>query len=472
MESHQTELRGKRIALIGFGKENAALARFAATEGAASIVATDTRDANELQPLLAEVADLSIPFELHDKGNHPDAWADADVIFISPGITPGFSVKLPGIMAATERGAIISNHTQLLFERALAPIIGITGSAGKTTTTTLTGEILQAQGGRKVYVGGNMGVPLINEIAHMHPDDLIVLEISEVQLARLHASPHIGAILNIIPDHFDRYPSFSEYVRAKRQIVRNMRSQDYAVLNLDDPPSYGSRNETIAQTFFVSTSQVLDYGAWLADDAFWLRIPGQDAVRICGIEETRLPGSHNRANILFASLVSALAGATLETISQTIREFRGVSQRIEFVRELNGVRYYSDSIATTPNRMSAALHSFNEPILLILGGKDKDLPWSEGARDIVRRVRVATVLGASAPLILDALAQARNDVPSSEHVLERIEQVDSIEAATRVLAAEARPGEIVLLSPGCTSHDMFTNYQERGQRFIATVNAL
>src|SRR6185437_3689813 len=204
-------------------------------------------------------ADLPVPVRLVAGGNPPEAWADADVIFVSPGISPGFEIKLPGITEAAARGAIISNHTQLLFERSPAPIIGITGSAGKTTTTTLVGEMLAAQdtpqeanpvsgvsvspatrrtqGGRRVLVGGNLGVPLINEIGSLTPDDVVVLEISEVQLARLHSSPHIGAITNITPDHYDRYGTFERYVQAKRQMVSFMQPTDYAILNADNAPA-------------------------------------------------------------------------------------------------------------------------------------------------------------------------------------------------------------------------------------------
>ncbi len=471
-----TDLHGKRIALVGFGKESVALARFAAHEGAVAITATDTKSADHLAGMIAQVADLTPPVRLFAGGNDPAAWADADVIFVSPGITPGFAIRIPGIAEAAARGAVISNHTQLLFERSPAPIAGVTGSAGKTTTTTLLGEMLQTafagNAGRRVYVGGNMGIPLINEVKNMTPDDVVVLELSEVQLARLHASPHIGVITNITPDHYDRYPTFEEYVRAKRQIVRDMLPDDYAILNADNAPARESAAETAARVLSFSRTQPVAAGADIREDAFWLRLPGSAPIRLCDTNETRLPGRHNHENILAASLAAYLAGATPEAIVQVIRTFGGVANRIEFVAERGGVRYYNDSIATSPNRALAALRTFDEPILLIAGGKDKNLPWEEIAAEIVRRVRVVAVLGVSAPKILDAIAAAQATIPTAEQLLERIERVTSVEDAVRVLAASARAGEIVLLSPGCASHDMFSGFEERGERFAQAVRAL
>ncbi len=472
MTAHATELRGKQITLVGFGVESAALARFAANEGAASITVTDTRSEEQLTGMLASVADLSVPVRLVAGGNPPEAWADADVIFVSPGISPGFEIKLPGIAEAAERGAIISNHTQLLFERSPAPIIGITGSAGKTTTTTLVGEMLQAQGGRRVLVGGNLGVPLINEIGSLTPQDVVVLEISEVQLARLHSSPHIGVITNVTPDHLDRYGTFERYVEAKRQMVRFMQPDDYALLNLDNAPSRDAAQVTKAHVLHFSRLQQVEAGADVRDGAFWLRLPGHAPARICGIDETPLLGAHNVENILAASLAASLAGAQPETLAQIIREFQGVRNRLEFVRERRGVRYYNDSIATSPSRALAGLRTFDAPILLIAGGKNKQLPWEEFAAQIVRRVRVMTVMGVSTPFILEAIEAARAATPPQEVRLEEVVQVPSVEAAVEVMAQAARPGEVVLLSPGCASHDMFVNFEERGKRFIDAVMAL
>lgn len=470
-----TVLRGKTIALVGFGKESVALARFAAREGAAAIHATDTQPAERLVGALAEVANLPVPVRLWAGSNDPAAWADADVIFISPGISPGFAIKIPGIAEAAARGAIISNHTQLFFERCPAPIIAITGSAGKTTTTNLVYAMLAAEmeiredGSHRVYIGGNMGIPLINEIGAITPDDVVVLEVSEVQLARLRASPHIGVITNIAPDHLDRYGTFAEYIRAKRQIVRPMGAADFAVLNLDNRPARESARETAAQALFFSRSQPVERGADIREGAFWLRLPGQAPERICAVSEMRLLGPHNEENILAAAIAAGLTGATVPAIAQVVSTFGGVAHRIQFVAERDGVRYYSDSIATSPTRMLAALHTFTAPILLIAGGKDKDLPWDEGAAAIVRRVRVVTLLGYSAPKIAAAIEAAQAQIPSEEQMLERIAHVSSIEEAVATLATAAQPGEVVLLSPGCTSHDMFHGYEERGQRFIDAV---
>ncbi len=472
MEPYATELRGKRICLVGFGVESAALARFAVQEGAAALTVTDTRSAEQLAGMLATVADLSVPVRLVAGGNPPEAWADADVIFVSPGITPGFEIKIPGIAAAAARGAIISNHTQLLFERCPAPIVGITGSSGKTTTTTLVGAMLHQQGGRRVLVGGNLGVPLINEIGSLTPADVVVLEISEVQLARLTRSPHVGAITNITPDHFDRYGTFERYIEAKRRMVRFMQPTDYAILNAENAPARDCANVTQGQVLYFSDVRPVDQGADVTDGAFWLRLPGRAPVRLCGTDETPLLGQHNVQNILTASLAAALMGAEPAALVEVIRSFSGVQNRLEFVRDWHGVRFYNDSIATSPSRALAGLRTFAAPILLIAGGKNKQLPWDELAAQIVRRVRVLTVMGVSAGYIQEAVAAARQATPAGEVRLEQIVPVSSVEEATAVLAEVAHPGEVVLLSPGCASHDMFVNFEERGRRFADAVRAL
>jgi UDP-N-acetylmuramoylalanine--D-glutamate ligase len=472
MDSHATELRGKRVCLVGFGVESAALARFAAREGAAAITVTDTRSAAQLAGMRATVADLSVPVKLVAGGNPPEAWADADVIFVSPGITPGFEIKIPGIAEAAARGAIISNHTQLLFERCPASIVGITGSSGKTTTTTLVGEMLQRQGGRRVLVGGNLGVPLINEIGSLTPADVVVLEISEVQLARLSRSPHVGAITNITPDHFDRYGTFERYVAAKQRMVRFMQPADYAILNAENAPARACAQVTRGQVLYFSGARQVEHGADVSEGAFWLRLPDRAPVRLCGTDETPLLGRHNGENILAASLAAALMGAEPPALVEVIRTFSGVQNRLEFVREWHGVRFYNDSIATSPSRALAGLRTFSAPILLIAGGKNKQLPWDEIAAEIVRRVRVMTVMGVSASYIQEAVEAARRATPSPEARLERIVPVASVEEATQTLAEAARPGEVVLLSPGCASHDMFVNFEERGRRFAEAVRAL
>lgn len=464
-----TDLRGKRIALVGFGLESIALARFAAGEGTSAISVTDKKTEEQLAGAIAQVADLPVPVKLYAGANDPAAWADADVIFVSPGITPGFAIRIPGIAEAAARGAVISNHTQLFFERSPAPIIAITGSAGKTTTTNLVHEMLQASGHRRIWFGGNMGIPLINEVSAMTPADLVVLELSEVQLARLHASPHIGIITNITPDHLDRYGTFAEYVRAKRQMVRAMQPADYAILSYDNQPARESATETKAQTLYFSRTSHLEVGADVRDGAFWVRLPDQAPQRLAAIDEMQLIGDHNVENILAAALAASLGGATPTAIATTIRTFGGVAHRLQFIAERAGVRYYSDSMATAPTRMLAALHAFTTPILLIAGGKNKDLPWEDAAREIVRRVRVVALLGVSAPMIREAIQAAQAEIPRAEQQLERIVSVTSVEEAVDTLAALAHAGDVVLLSPGCASHDMFIDYADRGQHFIDAV---
>ncbi|MBA3826382.1 MAG: UDP-N-acetylmuramoyl-L-alanine--D-glutamate ligase [Ktedonobacterales bacterium] len=470
--AHATELRGKRVALIGLGIESMALARFAAHEGATSLTATDNRSTEAVAANMAALADLPVPISMLAGGFQEAAWADADVIFVSPGITPGFEIRVPGIDEAAARGAIISNHTQLLFERCPAPIIGITGSSGKTTTTSIIGEMLHAQGGRRVLVGGNIGIPLINEIGALTAADVVALELSEVQLARVHTSPHVGAITNITPDHLDRYGTFERYIQAKRQIVRAMTPDDYAILNLENTPSRESAAFTHGQVLHFSSQRQVELGADVTGGDIWLRLPGRAPIRVCGADETPLLGLHNVENILVACIATGLMGVEPATMAGVIRSFRGVHDRLEFVREWHGVRFYDDSIATSPSRAMAGLRAFTTPILLVAGGKNKELPWDDFAKQIVRRVRAVTVMGVSSDFILTAIEAAQATIPPAEQQLRQVIRVTSIEEAVARLAATATTGDTVLLSPGCASHDMFTNYEERGRRFADAVRAL
>lgn len=447
------DLRGLRATVFGLGREGLDLARYLARQGAC-LTLTDSKPAEALGPALAALAELEARACL---GGHDDpAVLDADVVFASPGVPP----ELPALEAARARGVPVSSATALLFARCPAPIVGITGSSGKTTTTALVGRILERTG-RRVLTGGNIGVPLLNRLDELDRESLVVLELSSFQLEPLTRSPHVAAITNLTPNHLDRHPSMEAYARAKAQVLAHQGPDDWAILNADDP---GSRVFTPrGRRLRFSLEQAVE-GAYLDGDRLRLETPLITGV-VCATGELRLRGRHNVANALAAGAVAAAAGAGLAEIGETLRAFEGVPHRLQLVGEVDGARFYNDSIATSPERSMAALASFDEPIVLLAGGKDKHLPLETWAARIRERVRHVVLFGQMAGQVEEALLAAG-------YPREQMEHAANLDDAAARAAGAARPGNVVLLSPGGTSYDLFRDFEERGEAFARAVRAL
>jgi UDP-N-acetylmuramoylalanine--D-glutamate ligase len=456
---------GQRVTVVGLAREGTALVRFLAAAGA-QVTVSDARDERRLAPFLAAIAGL--PVHLSLGGNRDEAFANADWVFVSPGVPD----DLPPLVAARERGARISSSTELFFQLCPAPIIGVTGSSGKTTTTTLIGEILKRYGTRPIFVGGNIGRPLLDDLSHITPEALVVMELSSFQLEPLRQSPHLAVLTNVTPNHLDRHGTMERYIAAKRQILRYQGPADFAVLNADDPVSAASCGVGQGQPVFFSRCWPVEIGAQLEDGWFICKRPSGHAERVCPVKEARIPGEHNQENLLAAVAVCGILGVPVEVMASVIRSFPGVPHRLQLIAERRGVYYYNDSIATTPERTLAALRVFDAPLLLIAGGRDKHLPWDELAEQIVRRVRVLLLLGEATPLIAAAVEQAQRHVPLVDQRLALVERCATIEEAVALAAERAAPGDVVLLSPGCASYDQFEHFEERGQRFVAAVQAL
>jgi UDP-N-acetylmuramoylalanine--D-glutamate ligase len=370
-------------------------------------------------------------------------------------------------------------------------VIGITGSSGKTTTTALVGEILKASGYR-TWVGGNIGTPLIDRVGDIAAGDRIVLELSSFQL-QLYADQEcpsrewgfeVGAILNITPNHLDRHPSMAHYMAAKSNVLRF--GPDVVVLGADnaitgrwlregqvdisaDAGQEGVRYEIAARRVGFSAAQVLSDGAFLREDRLvWSQGGGE--VEICRADDTKLLGPHNVQNLLAAFAISGAAGGTPGAMRQVATTFAGVPHRLELVRERAGVRWYNDSIATTPERVVAAIRSFDEPLILLAGGRDKHLPWNEMAVLALERVHHLVLFGEAEGLIAGEIeaARARRTSPS----LLRVHPCARLSEAVQVAARVAQPGDVVLLSPGGTSFDAYRDFEERGEQFRALVRAL
>ncbi len=452
------DFEGKRATIIGLAREGTALARFLAEHGAI-VTVSDLKKEEELQENIAELKGLPICFVL---GGHPGAILhQTDVLFLSPGIPR----NVPIVVAAQERDIPISSETRLFTQLCPAPIIGITGSSGKTTTVSLVGQMLKASGFR-TWVGGNIGQPLIGHLEEIEPTDKVVMELSSFQLEIMEWSPPIAAILNITPNHLDRHLSMEAYTEAKLNILRFQRPGDVVVLGyeLQSSKLKAQSSKFKARILSFSLREEVEQGAFLRDGEIILKLGGAEQ-RICSADEIKLLGRHNLENVLAACAIAAVAGASWQAMADVATTFEGVEHRLELVREMGGVRYYNDSIATSPERTVAALRSFDQPIVLLAGGRDKHLPWDEMARLTLQKVRRLILFGEAAPVI-------ENAIRVSGYWEEFVHRCQTLDEAVETAVREAEPGDVVLLSPGGTSFDAFSDFVERGERFRELVRAL
>ena len=460
----KTNWKGKRVLILGAARQGLALGRWLSVHGA-RVTVSDLRSADDLKMACESLADHPIDWAL---GGHPLELLDAaDVLCLSGGVP----LTLPIVAEAVRRGIPLSNDSQIFMEVVPCKTIGITGSAGKTTTTTLVGNMAKlaaADIGLKSYTGGNIGDPLLNYVDTMNPEDVAVLELSSFQLDQMTISPDIAAILNVTPNHLDRHGTMEAYTAAKVRILDFQSNADSAVLGRDDKGAWDLRDRVKGRLFTFSLHNLeegLD-GAYLHDGLLNLR-DGHAYLPLLLREKIQLRGDHNVLNTLAAFAIGHAAGFALDAMLEAVEEFRGVPHRLEFVRELRGARWYNDSIATAPERSIAALRAFDEPIVLLLGGRDKNLPWEDLIRFASTRVDHLVIFGEAAEKIQKTadslgLEKRRFSVSHADHLYDAV-----------LLAAEAaEPGDVVLLAPGGTSFDEFKDFEERGERFRAWVHGL
>lgn len=450
---------GQRIVILGLARQGVALARYLAQAGA-RVVVSDQQPAARLAEAVAALSDL--PVELALSG-HPESLLDeADLLCLSGGVP----TDLPIVLAARRRGLPLSNDSQIFME-ACPPgvtVIGITGSAGKTTTTTLVGRMLAADSAGPVIVGGNIGNPLIAQLNTLAPGDRVVMELSSFQLELMTRSPQIAAVLNITPNHLDRHGTMLAYTDAKSHILRHQPADGLTILGLDDAGARALAPLAPGRVAYFSAEQQVRAGAYLQDQMLMFRWLGV-AQPVAPVADVELRGRHNVLNVLAAIAISGAAGAGPTALRAGLTGFRGVTHRLELVRERGGVRWYNDSIATAPERVIAALRAFDEPLVLLLGGRDKKLPWDDLAALVRDRVKQVVVFGEAGPLIEQALAAA--EVPAAR-VARRATLAEAVGAAAKLAA----PGDVVLLSPGGTGFDEFRDFAERGDQFRQWVQAL
>lgn len=381
---------------------------------------------------------------------------EADVLAISGGVP----ADAPLVHAARQRGIAITNDSLEFMRRTPARVIGITGSAGKTTTTALTG-VMGMAAGRRTWVGGNIGRPLIADLPEMDAEDLVVQELSSFQLEIWPQSPPIAAVLNITPNHLDRHKTMAAYTAAKANILRHQGAADVAVLCADDAGALSLANQASGRLRLFSARREVADGAFVRDGQIWLR-NGQE-IPVLSLAEIPLRGPHNVLNVLAAVTLADTAGIAPAAMAQAVRTFQGVEHRLETVAFVDGVQYVNDSIATAPERALAALASFAAPVVLLAGGQDKDMVWDEWARQVTLRVKHVVLFGALAEMLAGLLAAAG---------CHSVTQVETLAEAVIVAQETAVAGDVVLLSPGGTSFDAYEDFAARGAAFRQLVQKL
>ena len=451
------DYRGKAVAVIGLGREGKALARFLVREGA-QVTISDLKPGEELEEARRELAHLPLRYLL---GGHPSELLEAEAIFVSPGVP----IDIPILKEARRRGIPLESQTRLFLRLCPARTIGITGSGGKSTTTSLVGQMLEGAG-LTTWVGGNIGQPLLEYVEAMASEHWVVMELSSFQLEMVDSSPHLAAILNIAPDHLDRHTSLKEYTQAKANILRFQGPSDWAVLGWEDAAAWSLAPHSQGRLAGFGLGEREGNGSFIRKGEIVVRIGGSEEM-ICPAEQVKLPGEHNLRNALAASLLARLAGVDAASIAQAISEFEGLAHRLELVRELRGVRYFNDSIATSPARTMAALASFSGPIVLLAGGRDKNLPLGELGAAIREKVRVLLLFGEAAKR-LEVAVFGGGTSGASPQIVQVVDLPEAVEQA----AERSRPGEVVLLSPACTSFDMYRDYAQRGEHFRELVREL
>jgi len=451
----------KKIVVLGAARQGLALARYLATHGA-RVILNDMKTPEQLSGDIQSLKQMGVEMVF---GSHPSELLDnADMLCLSGGIP----LSLPIVQKAIQCGILLSNDSQIFMEAVPCKTIGITGSAGKTTTTTLVGRMAEAAKKGKVWVGGNIGLPLISLVDQMKPEDLVVMELSSFQLEQMTISPNIAAVLNITPNHLDRHNTMQAYTAAKSQILIHQKSDDIAILNRDDEGSWAlaEKIQGFQYSFGFDKPTSHYHGTSFHNDWVYLS-SGTHEEKLMPREMILLKGKHNLANILAACAIAAAAGFSADSMITGVAGFGGVPHRLELVRVLHGVAWYNDSIATAPERTIAAIQSFQEPLVLLLGGRDKKLPWDALISLINERVDHVVLFGDAGPMIESKL----KDVQGKERRYS-ISLHKTMEEAVLAASEVAQAGDVVLLSPGCTSFDAFKDFEERGEKFRQWVNSL
>ncbi len=452
IEAFKAQILQKKVAVAGIGVSNMPLIQFLVQCGA-QVTACDKKEEAQIAgiPLLKN---LGVTVRC---GSDYLEHLDCDCFFRTPGMYP----EMPEIKRLREAGVHISSEMELFFALCPAQIIAVTGSDGKTTTATLIAKMLQ-QAGYRCWLGGNIGTPLIGRIEQIQPKDKVVLELSSFQLFTMQQSPDIAVITNVTPNHLDWHSSMAEYVFAKKQIFLHQKPVDYIVLNYDNEQTRSFATEATGIVRFFSRKQHQKEGVYLENDAIWQHSVGRRE-KILDTNNIRIPGVHNIENYM-AAIAAVRDMVSVDDIAVVAESFAGVTHRIEFIREKNGIRFYNDSIASSPTRTAAALRAFEQKVILIAGGYDKKIPFDELGKLIQKHVKCLVLVGATSGKIKAAVEAAGDEVP--------IFLCTDLRCAVQTAYEKALAGDVVLLSPACASFDQFPNFEYRGNTFKDYVNKL
>ncbi|MCL2107338.1 MAG: UDP-N-acetylmuramoyl-L-alanine--D-glutamate ligase [Oscillospiraceae bacterium] len=451
-------IQDKRIAFCGVGVSNTPLIAQFVAKGA-RVLACDRRGREELGPIADALEAAGARLRLGDA--YLDK-LDADIIFR----TPGMYFHLPALTEARERGVIVTSEMEVFAALCPCPVIAVTGSDGKTTTSTLIARMLEAQG-RRVHLGGNIGRALLPVIEEIAPGDIAVAELSSFQLISMRAGFDVAVVTNLTPNHLDVHGSMEEYIEAKRHVFRHQNAFSKTVLNFDNAVTRGFADEVRGEPRWFSRGGEVARGAFLRPDGMLCLKTGTDITPLLHKSEIKLPGEHNVENYL-AAIAAVYDLVTPGAIKEVAREFGGVEHRIELVAEKGGVRWYNDSIATSPTRTVAGLRSFGQKIILLAGGYDKQIPFEPLAEAAVDRVRLLILTGPTAPAIEAAVRAHPAYDPSAMETLHASGLPEAVGLAQKMAA----PGDIVMLSPACASFDAYPNFEARGRHFKELVASL
>jgi UDP-N-acetylmuramoylalanine--D-glutamate ligase len=449
------EFKGLNITVLGLARSGVAAANYLHDAGAI-VTVSDVKSSDKLQPYIDQLSSPEIKLSL--EADQVNDVKKADLVVLSPGIP----ANIPACMKCIELGIPLISEVELAYRICRAPIIAITGSNGKTTTTTWTGEILKKVWKGSVQVAGNIGFPLTEAARNLDEKGILVAELSSFQLETITSfKPRVAAILNISQNHLDRYPGMDEYSNAKMRIFDYQTESDFAVLNLDNEELMHRLPDKIAarKVFFSKTKEILT-GAFVQKDYIILRKDGRD-YPVCRVDELSLPGLHNLENALAAVAMTGCFDINPLAMADPLHSFSGVEHRIEYIRELNGVKYYNDSKATTVVSVQTAVSALSSPIVLIMGGKDKGSDYKPLRPLLTEKVKHLILIG-----------QARSIIQRDLEGSCPMTLCDTFEAAVSLSQKLSCPGDSVLLSPACSSYDMFRDYEERGRVFKKLVGEL
>jgi len=489
--------KNKKVAVLGLGVEGLSSVRFLVKRGA-KVTVLDRKKEEELEEAIQKLTIYSSS-DAESRVQKSDLNSSSRLTSFSRTITfrggesclkdlkkfdvivrsPGVKRNLPEILEAEKNGVVITSQTKIFFDLCPCPIIGVTGTKGKGTTSTLIYEMLKksfdsaphqtGQGSaqdKHVYLGGNIGKPPFEFLDKLNPQSWVVLELSSFQLQDLTKSPHIAIILMLTSEHLDYHKDVNEYVDAKRNIVRFQNSSDFAIINRDYLASHESDIHTNAKVFKVSKEGKVGEGCFVKDGAVKLKIKNEK-LKIIDTKDILLPGKHNLENVCAAVMASTIVGVSKENIVKVLKTFKGLEHRLELVGEVNGVRYYDDSFSTTPETAIAAIKAFENPEILILGGSSKGSDFTELGRVINEAKNIKAIIGIGVEW---KRIKAQFIIHNSEFII--IERAKDMKTIIAAVSKIAEPGDVVLLSPACASFDMFKNYKDRGEQFKKEVRKI